>query len=209
MAGCERSGRREMKKFTAFVGIGSFFATVEEFLTVAVLKRDVASYFFTLFVLFPVFLTFVYFSSKLLDRLLDNEPARLLAHFLAYGFIGLMFEWFIIGLSPWRNQEGNAWLMLVFQIGMFSFWATVAFVPRLFLGPQELNRVIRKSLLRFYVPYFLLVYVVGLSVPVNLKFKTIIPLVIIGYTALNVFYFRYFLTAFSRSAAVNSRECRP
>jgi len=99
--------------------------------------------------------------------------------------------------------------MLVFQVGMFSFWATVSFAPRLFLGPRELDRRIRRSVLRFYVPYFLLVYVVGLSVPANLKFKTIIPLVIIGYTTLNAFYLRYFLAAFSRSATRDSPECQP
>ncbi len=192
-----------MKRFLPFLGIGSFFATVEEFLTVVVLKRDFASYVFTLLILFPVFLSFVYFSSKRLDRLFENDPVRQLAHFLAYGFVGLMFEWFAIGLSPWKDPEGNPLLMLVFQLGMFSFWATVAFVPRLFLGPHELNRRIRKSILRFYVPYFVLVYIVGLSVPADLKFKTIIPLIILGYLTLNFFYLRYFLTVFTRSRTVN------
>ena len=193
-----------MKRFLHFLCIGSFFSTVEEFLTVVVLKRDFASYVFTLLILFPVFLSIVYFSSKLLDRLFDNDPVRQLAHFLFYGFVGLMFEWFLIGLSPWRDPEGNPLLMLVFQLGMFSFWATVAFTPRLFLVPHELNQRIRKSILRFYVPCFVLVYVVGLSVPANLKFKTIIPLVIFGYLALNIFYLKYFLIVFSRRRNVTA-----
>jgi len=92
----------------------------------------------------------------------------------------------------------------VFQLGMFSFWATVAFTPRLFLVPHELNQRIRKSILRFYVPCFVLVYVVGLSVPANLKFKTIIPLVIFGYLALNIFYLKYFLIVFSRRRNVTA-----
>ncbi len=42
-----------MKRFLAFLAIGSCFATVEEFLTVVVLRHDVPSYVFTLIILFP------------------------------------------------------------------------------------------------------------------------------------------------------------
>ena len=86
-----------MKKFLTFLAIGSFFSTVEEFLTVVVLKHDVSSYVFTLLILFPVFLTFVYFSSRLLDRLNPDESARELTHYFTYGLVGLLIEWFVIG----------------------------------------------------------------------------------------------------------------
>jgi hypothetical protein len=52
------------------VVIGSIFATVEEFLTIAVLESDIPSYLFTLLVLFPSYLSFVYFSSRLIGRLI-------------------------------------------------------------------------------------------------------------------------------------------
>ena len=74
-----------MKRFLAFVAIGSVFATVEEFLTVVVLRHDIPSYLFTLLVLFPVYLGFVYLSSRLIDRFVRREPARVLAHLLIYG----------------------------------------------------------------------------------------------------------------------------
>lgn len=189
-----------MKKLLKFIAIGSFFATVEEFLTVVVLRRDLASYLFTLLILFPVFLSFVHFSSRLIDRLVGKEPARELAHFFIYGFIGLMIEWFLVGLAPWSDPDANPVIMCVFQFGMFSFWATVAFAPRLFLNPQELNGRIRRSMLRFYVPYFVIAYVVIFLTPQQLRFILTIALIVFGYALLNLFYLKYFIRSFSHSA---------
>jgi hypothetical protein len=193
-----------MKRFLAFIGIGSFFSTVEEFLTVVVLKGDPASYIFTLLILFPVFLAIVYFSSRLIDHFVQGGPTQDLVHYFVYGLAGLMIEWFLIGLAPWSDPAANPALMSVFQLGMFSFWATVGFAPRLFLNPGELSRQARKSVLRFYIPYFILVYIISLSVPARMKFVTIIPLVIFGYLFLNLFYIIYFRKSFSRKLAMTS-----
>jgi hypothetical protein len=109
-----------VKTFVTFVAIGSVFATVGEFLTIVVLRRDVPSYLFTLLVLFPTYLSFVYFSSRIIDRLIPREPARDLAHLLIYGFLGLFLEWSLMGLSPWSNPAANPLLMLAFQVGMVA-----------------------------------------------------------------------------------------
>jgi hypothetical protein len=45
-----------VKRFAAFIAVGSFFATVEEFLTVIILRRDIGAYVATLSV--PVELKF-------------------------------------------------------------------------------------------------------------------------------------------------------
>ena len=171
-----------MKTSVTFVVIGSIFATVEEFLTVVVLRHDVPSYLFTLLILFPTYLSFVYFSSRIIDRFIRREPAQGLAHLLIYGFLGLLLEWFLMGLSPWSNPAANPVLMLAFQTGMFAFWATVATVPRVFLDQSGYARHARRRILWFFVPYFALVYGVGLSVPEHLRFGTIIPLIVIGYS---------------------------
>jgi hypothetical protein len=173
---------------------------VEEFLTVVVLKHDVASYLFTLLVLFPVFLTFVYLSSSLLARLPFKEPSRELAHLFIFGVLGLMIEWFLIGLSPWSNPGANPVLMLLFQLGMFSFWATVAFAPLLFITAGELSKRIRRGILRFYVPYFAVVYIVTLAVPAQARFPITISLIIFGYLFLNLFYVRYFRGLLAQSS---------
>jgi len=182
-----------VRRFLAFLAVGSFFATVEEFLTVVVLRRDVASYVFTLVVLFPAFLTLVWASSRLLDRLAGRQTTREVLHFLLYGLVGLLIEWFLIGLTPWSNPDAHPALMLLFQLGMFSFWATVAFAPRLFLTPGELSRRARRAILTFYVPYFLAVYVVALVTPERWQFGAVIALVVFGYLALNGFYLAYFV----------------
>lgn len=181
-----------MKRYATFVGIGSLLATTEEFLTVVILRHDVASYIFTLVVLFPVFLTLVYFSSKLLDRLLPTARGRELVHFFAFGLAGLMIEWFLIGLSPWSNPAANLLLMGLFQLGMFSFWAIVAFLPRLFLNADERSRRFRRRMLAFYFAWFALVYVVALSAPASARFGATIVLIIAGYFILDVFAGVYF-----------------
>jgi hypothetical protein len=193
-----------MRKYLKFVAFGSFFATVEEFLTVVVLRGDLGGYIFTLLILFPVFLTFVYLSSRLLNRLVASEPACALIHWFAYGLLGLMIEWFLIGLAPWSDPEAHPLAMTVFQLGMFSFWATVAFAPRLFVDAGEPGRRVGRSVLKFFIPYMLVVYVLGILVPAQLKFIVIIALIIFGYLLLNLFYLKYFLQAFSRGPSAHS-----
>jgi hypothetical protein len=186
-----------VKKLGVFIAIGSVFATVEEFLTVVILKRDLMAYLLTIVVVFPVFLTFVFYSSRWLDRMFQKEANRELAHLIVYGLVGLMFEWFCMGLAPWNSKGGTgaSVLMLLFQIGMFCFWSSVAFAPRLFLGAHALNQIVKRRILWFYIPYFTLTYAVGLSVPAELRFVTIIVLIIIGYIVLNLFFVSYLVQA--------------
>jgi hypothetical protein len=188
-----RKGKKDMQKFLAFLGIGSFFATVEEFLTVVVLKHDLGSYIFTLLILFPVFLTFVYFSSRVIDRFIHTRSMQELTHYLTYGVLGLMIEWFLIGLAPWSDPSANPLVMFVFQLGMFSFWATVGFAPRLFTNTDELSGKTRRTILKFYIPYFVAAYVIAFLVPQNGKFLAIIGMIVLGYVIVNTFFVRYFL----------------
>ena len=93
-----------MKTFVTFMAIGSVFAP-ELFPTIVVLRRDVSSYLFTLLVLFPTYLSFVYFSTRIIDRLIRRESARDLAHLLIYGFFGLFLEWSLMGLPPGEIRQ--------------------------------------------------------------------------------------------------------
>jgi hypothetical protein len=189
-------GGEVVRRLLAFIAVGSFFATVEEFLTVVVLRRDVASYLFTLVVLFPVFLTFVWASSRLLNWLARRQATQEVLHFFLYGLLGLVIEWFLIGLTPWSDPNAHPAVMLLFQLGMFSFWATVAFAPRLFLTPGDASRRARRAILTFYLPYFLAVYIVALSIPERWRFVVVIALIVFGYLTLNGFYLAYFVRSF-------------
>lgn len=192
-----------MRRYLAFLLVGSFFSSVEEFLTVAVLRGDLASFGFSLVVVFPGFLTFVYLSSPLLARIHPRRPVQELAHFGVYALLGLGIEWFLIGLSPWSDPGAHPVLMFLFQLGMFSFWATVSFAPRLFLTPGEPARRARRAILRFTIPYFAFVYLVCLALPKEARFLPTIALVVSGYSALNVIYAIYFHRSFADREAGN------
>jgi hypothetical protein len=175
---CETTG---MRKFFAFLAIGSVFATVEEFLTVVVLRRDIASYLLTLIVVFPVYLTFVYVSSRGLERLLEKRAVRDVVYLFVYGGAGLVLEWTLMGLAPWSNPGANPLLMTGFQLGMFAFWATVATAPRVFLDGSFYGGRAARRILWFYVPYFVITYGLAFCVAERWRFVTVILLVIGGY----------------------------
>lgn len=184
-----------MKNLLKFVVVGSFFATVEEFLTVVVLRHDVGAYVFTLVILFPAYLILIWTLSRLLRWLIRNEATEAIAQWLLGGFLGLTLEWTLMGLAPWSNPDANPVLMLLLQLGMFSFWSTVAFAPRLFVNVDELSRRTRRGLLKFYLPYFGVLYGMAWGVKTELKFVVIIGGIVLGYSLLNAFYVGYFLRA--------------
>ncbi len=49
------------------------------------------------------------------------EFKAVLAYYVISGVIGLTIEWLIIGLSPWSNPAANPLLILILQVGIFSF----------------------------------------------------------------------------------------
>lgn len=174
-------GDAGVKRYLKFMAIGSFFATVEEYLTVVVLRNDVGSYIFTLIVLFPVYLTIVYLLGRVIDRTVRREGVREFVHFQTFGSIGLLLEWFLMGLAPWSDPKANPVLMLIFQMGMFAFWTTVATAPRVFLDPRAPSRVATRRILWFYIPFFTLVYCALPSIPPARRFATLIPLILVAY----------------------------
>ena len=112
---------------------------------------------FTLFILFQTWVQPL--DGWLIDRLVPRVALREPVYFVTCGLAGLMIEWFLIGLTPWSNPDAPVVLMALFQVGMFSFWATVAYAPRLLLARDEPGRWARKAVIRFSVGYFALVYV--------------------------------------------------
>ncbi len=171
-----------MRRFFGFVAIGSLFATVEEFLTVVVLRGEFGSYLFTVVILFPLCLSAAFGVSRLIDRLVSREPARDFVHFVTCGLAGLIgVEWGLIGLTPWSNPNAPPILMILFQAGMFLFWATISTVPRVFLAPGARAHATRRRILRFFIAYFAIVYVVAFAVPAAHRFATLIPLIVAGY----------------------------
>jgi hypothetical protein len=188
-----RSKNHCLNSLWKFIAIGSIFATVEEFLTVALLKRDIGAYLFTLLILFPIFLALVYFSSRWLNRLSNSQLQQELTHFITYGLAGLIIiEWLLIGFTPAKTIPAHPILGSLFQVGMFSFWSTVAFAPRLILNRDDLSRVIARKMLRFYTAYFIIVYIIAFALPRDKRFGPVVTLIICGYFTMNLWFARYF-----------------
>lgn len=192
-----------MKNYLKFLAIGTLFSSPVEFTTEVLAKHKAESYFSNLLVVYPVFLTLVFFSSKILDKYFGNGSKRDLAHFCTYAFLGMMIEWCLLGLSPFAMLDQNPIAVLVFQLGMCSYWATVGFAPRLFLGDSEINARTKKWILRFYVPCFAFIFfAVGTTKPDG-RLGVAVLLILFCYLFLNIFYFKYFRFVFARDAALS------
>ena len=177
-----------MKNYPAFLAIGSFFSTIEEFLTIVACRHEVGTFIFTTLIVWPVVLTIVYWTSRLVDRGFATERAREMAHFLVWGAVGLLTEWFLMAppLAPWNMLGQVSWpVVLVFQLGMCSFWTTVTTAPRLFLNADETHRRTKKRILRFYVPFFALAYLIVFALPDRARLVPTVGLIILGHLIVN------------------------
>ena len=176
------------KNYLAVLAIGSFFSTVEEFLTIVAVRHEGGTLIFTTLIVWPVVLTIVYWTHRLVDRPFHTERTREVAHFLVWGAVGLLTEWFFMAppLAPWK-MLGQIPLVavVVFQLGMCSFWTTVTTAPRLFLNPDESHRRTRKRILRFYVPFFALTYPVVFAIPPQSCLVPTVGLIILGHLIVN------------------------
>lgn len=183
-----------LKHYLAFVAIGSFFSTVEEFLTIVAVDRQMVRFIFTTIIVWPVVLTIVYGISRLFDLCFKSERSREIAHFVAFGGIGLLTEWFLMAphLAPWAMIGKSSLpfiltvlLVLGFQMGMCAFWTTVTTAPRLFLNPDENHRRTRKRVLRFYIPFFVATYIIVFAIPHESRTGPTILLILLGYLVVN------------------------
>ncbi|MFH1425196.1 MAG: hypothetical protein ABIG28_00500 [archaeon] len=177
--------------FFKYILIGLLFASVGEGL-IWFFVGDVRGYVFATF-MYACILVVAFFFGKLIDKLIKKKAVTDIVYFLLFGFIGLMTEW-AIGNSPWSNPNAG-------QFSMFVFHATTYFMPRLFLDKRKWVGKIKKWILRYFVIYFILVFL-GLfffvrSLPPDqivgwLAFLSFI----VGYNVLVIFYLWYFIKNF-------------
>ena len=170
-----------MNKFLKFILIGYFFAIIVE-LQFNYVTGNVGNFIFTL-IAYPFYVSFVYFTSKIFNVIKKDSIADFFV-WLVYGLLGLMIEWFIIGNSPWGNPEA-------IQIGMFSFWAAVAFMPRIFT--IEGYKKIKKWIKIYFVVYLAIALPATFFVPSPLNLGLTTLLMTFFYTAMNGFYFWFMI----------------
>ena len=173
-----------------FILIGLTIALLEEFITQGVLKRNLLGWIIPTFIAFLPFLVLVrYVYGVLLKRV--GEPRAVRGYFVLAGSIGLMIEWFVIGLSPWSTSGADPVMMLLFQLGMFSFWSTVALAPLLLLDRKGSVSGITKWYKRFLALGYALIYLATLSASREIQFAIGIGSVLLLFILLNLFHLRY------------------
>ncbi|MBI2928269.1 MAG: hypothetical protein HYY24_21580 [Verrucomicrobia bacterium] len=173
-----------------FYFLGLAVAALEEFITQGVLKQNYAAWIVPTIIAFVPFLILV----RCIGGLLDNnfaEARAVLIYYVAAGGIGLLFEWFVIGLTPWSNPSAPFLAMLIFQLGMFSFWGSVALAPRLLLDRRESVGRVRRWFVRALISGMAVIYVLAFTVPREIRFPATIAAVLFTFLALNISYHQY------------------
>lgn len=178
-----------MKIPSNFYLLGLLVAGLEEFITQGVLKHTYGGWILPTLIAFLPFLVLARMIGWCLDRTL-SEPGSILIYYLAAGSIGLLVEWFLIGLSPWRDLQAPMLAILLLQLGMFSFWGSVAFVPRLLLDQRCVAKA-RRSCQRFLICGMAAIYGLTFAAADKVRFPISIAAVLGTFLGLNVFYFQY------------------
>jgi hypothetical protein len=115
----------------------------------ALVRHDILAFVFAmLFYIF--FIGMAYFVTKGLDRYIQSQFFAALLFFLLYGCVGLMIEWFVLGIYTLDFSNPA-------QFFMFLFWGSIVLLPKLFFDPalQILKKRLRWYLLLWSVVAFL------------------------------------------------------
>jgi hypothetical protein len=174
-----------------FYLIGLAVAALEEFITQGVLKQNYAGWIVPTIIAFVPFLLLVRYLGGLLDKHFA-EPRAILIYYVAAGGIGLLFEWFVMGLTPWSNPSAPFLAMFVFQLGVFSFWGSVALAPRVVLDRRECVGRVRRWFVRGLISGMAVIYLVAFTVPRAARFTATIMAVVFTFLGFNAWYSRYF-----------------
>ncbi|XMB86018.1 hypothetical protein RJG79_11540 [Mycoplasmatota bacterium WC44] len=171
-----------MKNIIKTLLIGYIFAIVVEAINMGIGQGLWKEMFLTVILFYGIFILIGYWYSKRTP----NNPGK---HFVIFGIIGLMFEWFIFGMNPWSG--GNIFVVILIQIGMFSHWTTTTFAPRLLLDEEHVDRRFKHGFLTFYSVGMGLVYALGMLTPPYTRWTLMILGNILVYTLLLPWYIKY------------------
>ncbi|MHB0958623.1 MAG: hypothetical protein ACYC0X_16260 [Pirellulaceae bacterium] len=180
---------------TRFYLYGVSIAAAEEFLTQGVLKQSYVVWIFTL-IPFGLFLILASWLRTFLHRRPLGWTAPAL-YYVAMGTFGLAVEWFIIGVSPWSDKTSPRLLIVLFHMGMFSFWGTVALGPHILLDQRSLTATVRHAFIGTFVAlmtcsYFLALAALVAGASSDLQFVATIAPVVLTFLSMNFIYVWYF-----------------
>jgi len=161
-----------MKAYFSFLGVGLVLGLYTEVQLKLVAGIKPKGFIVVLFA-YPLFLTFFYATSRIINRLVASSWKADVVHYLVVGAIGLAIEWTWLGNGP----GSNAW-----QLGMWAMWTTWGF------GPRVLTRdsgVLVQGRKRFWSAFITVAILLSATVLIvtNPKFK-----LVVSVTALSASY---------------------
>ena len=172
-----------MKEIIKFILVGYFFAILIEFQFNILATSNIGNFIFTLF-FYIVFLTISYFINKFWFSSIKNKVISSTAYYFFFGIIGLMFEWFVIGNSPWGNPDA-------IQIGQWSFWIAITFIPKIYIETEGKFKKLKDGIRHYIIAYAIITTVVGFALPFHLRLFWLVSLQVVGYSLLHIFYVKY------------------
>jgi len=177
---------RGLGAYALYLGVGLLFAESAEFAEQIEVFHSLDRYLGT----FPVYILLIslFFGlGGLFRRALGDRLAAALVCYTLAGMVGLAFEWFAVGNSPWGNPAAC-------QPGMFCFWAMVLYMPRMFTDSRPRLGRLRVWLLGCFALYVAILLAIGAFVPgpVEVRGAVVGLLFALGYIPLNLFALRYF-----------------
>jgi hypothetical protein len=175
------------KQYFKFLGVGLFIAYTVEFILKSQFAGNATPKIFLMVLIFyPVYLTLVYFSSKLIDSVVRKRFIADLVYYATYGFIGLfIIEWILLNNSPAGNPNAN-------QLGMFGFWAAVALIARIFIDHRQGLEKIKRNIKFSYVAYLIVAFIGKFALPGFLGFAFSIYFFVAYFVVLNLLFIPYF-----------------
>ncbi len=177
-----KKGNFMSKKLLKTLVIGWIFAAIVETINMGIGQGLWVGMILTVLLFYGFFILCGYwYSTKS-----EEQPLR---HFIIFGFVGLMFEWFIFGMVPWGI--GNPIVMVLIQTGMFSHWATVTFGPRFLLDEEHDVRGLKKSFIIFYIIGMSAVFILGFLSSEKARWTIMILGNVIVYTVLIIWYVKF------------------
>lgn len=112
-------------------------------------------------IFYPLFFIFALITGKIVIGSMGKISKILgyASYYFISGIVGLLiFEWVLVGNSPWGNPNAN-------QIAMFSFWALLGFIPKIFSERKDSvvirNSSIIKKLIIIHLATYLVISLVG------------------------------------------------
>ena len=186
------SSRSDLRLGIRFCAIGMGVASLEEFISQGVLKHTLFGWVIPAFIAFVPFLVTSALIHRLLRKKIKVKTHLELFYYMISGGIGLFVEWFLIGLSPWSSSSGtNPVLLAVFQLGLFSFWGSVAFAPRILIDKRTAVVSLVRWFKRSLAAGFVIIYLATFAANRQPQFAIGIISILTIFLALNVFYIRY------------------